>query len=1198
MSRTKKIAVLAIIAMVLTLMPAALFAATATDTRIAGTDRVGTSIEIASAGWTTAGTVILAPADQANLVDALAAAPLAGQENAPILLTFKGSLDAAVKAKIAALGATKVYVVGAISDAVAAEVDAMTGVAVEALKGNGRQATAAAVNAKLTSPAGTFVVGYDAIPDALSVASFAAKNKYAIMLANADGTFSGTAVGSTKYIVGGTAKVADISGLTRISGADRFATNKAVADTLTFTYDRVYVANGVSLVDALAVAPLAAKYSAFVALASGSDVAASATVNSKLTSASKVIAVGGTSAVSDTVKGKVAYNNGTVTVESVSVLNAKQVQVVFNQAVTGLEKSNFTVTQTADAAGVDRLTDSVTATNGVAGATVGTGAIVMSADNKTATLTIDNGAKFTNGKTISVLVKTVTNLTDITKTAVLSDTVVPSITKAESVGSKKIKITFNEPVYNGATDDTTTSILAAGNVVINNGAVAVASVVGGTRGSNALIVTTAADLAVGTEYTIKLNTTGAGTDLKDFAGYLVMANATSTFTHTAVTTVPTVTAEAKSEYKVRLTFDKPVTIDATGNIEFRYGYNASTAVKVTSAGGVPAAVAGKDNQFDVTFASPLNQGAGTMYIYYKVAADAAKTNVIVDGYGNVVPTGTAVTFSVATDVTAPTATVAYKDATHMDVTFSEAVTGHDTLSNYVVKDKDGKVVAVTGFAVVDANTYKYRLTVASMAVGGNYTVTISSNIKDTSAALNKFVSTTFTITAPDTTRPTLTNMANNAVVANADKIYIYFSENMSTTATDLNNYRLANAGGTQYTLPTGTTITLNGSTATISLTKTLAGIATDLGSGALTQIYVGAVTDLAGNNPATMANSAINVMAANFAPGVATVKKLADNQVSFTVTRHLKSADATKITKTAGGTQATLATYTNNSDGTATVTCTFPAATFTTTAADQISLALDALTDLNDFTSAASGANNITLDYAAPTFAAATPYVTNDNDKDGQIDQIIVTYSEALYAASVSESDYTVEGYTINGVTVGGATVIIAVAEKGSADTNVTPKLTQVGTVQDDITLTATQTARNEMAAQTEKTVADGAAPVLLTATITAGATAGFGNDAADQLTLTFSEPVYAPAAGWTDAAPTFAQLAAAFTFSGGQPGDGTFTSGSIDTTAEASATIVLTSDGALTNVVSAANTITGKAATIKDAANNTQVVGTAVTVN
>jgi putative cell wall-binding protein len=306
MSKTKKIAILAIIAMVLTMLPVSLFAATADDTRLAGADRIGTALEIASAGWSSADTVVLAPADQANLVDALAAAPLAGQEIAPILLTFKGSLDAGVKARIAALGANKVYVIGAISDAVKNEVDAIDGVAVEKLAGADRWATADAINAKLVDPAGTFVVGYNAIPDALSVASFAAANNYAIVLANADGSVDASKiVGDKTYLVGGTAVLKDYNGATRLGGADRYATNKAVFEGLSFGVSKVYVANGITCVDALAVAPLAAKTNAFVALASATDIAAAGVVNAKLAADSQVIAVGGTSAVSDAVAAKI-----------------------------------------------------------------------------------------------------------------------------------------------------------------------------------------------------------------------------------------------------------------------------------------------------------------------------------------------------------------------------------------------------------------------------------------------------------------------------------------------------------------------------------------------------------------------------------------------------------------------------------------------------------------------------------------------------------------------------------------------------------------------------------------------------------------------------------------------------------------------------------------------------------------------------
>ncbi|MDR1604622.1 MAG: cell wall-binding repeat-containing protein, partial [Gracilibacteraceae bacterium] len=76
---------------------------------ISGQNRVLTSVAISRQGWTSAGVVILAPGGQNNLIDALAVAPLAGQENAPILLSVDGRLDPAVPEEIKRLGAKKVY---------------------------------------------------------------------------------------------------------------------------------------------------------------------------------------------------------------------------------------------------------------------------------------------------------------------------------------------------------------------------------------------------------------------------------------------------------------------------------------------------------------------------------------------------------------------------------------------------------------------------------------------------------------------------------------------------------------------------------------------------------------------------------------------------------------------------------------------------------------------------------------------------------------------------------------------------------------------------------------------------------------------------------------------------------------------------------------------------------------------------------
>jgi len=542
MSKMKKIAILAIIAMVLTMIPAALFAATADSTRLEGAGRVETALDIASAGWTTASTVILAPADQANLVDALASAPLAGQENAPILLTFKGSLDAAVKDKITALGATKVYVIGAISDAVAAEVDAISGVTVETLKGDSRWGTADAVNAKLMSPAGTFVVGYDAIADALSVASYAAANKYKIVLANADGTVDSAKLVGTKYIVGGTTLVKDIAGATRLSGPDRFATNSDVASKLGFTYSRVYVANGLSLVDALAVAPLAAKYGAFVVLSSANSVASIPGV----TSATKVVAVGGTGAVSDAVAGMVYVAPATLMVESVSAINGLQLEVKFNKDVdeaTAETEGNYKIVK-----------------NDVSTLTIPEGGVELQKDDKTVIITmdapfhaVDKSAKLV----VSVKDKAIQAEDDASEVAAFYNTVLtikdataPTITKitAETNGdyAQSVKIEFSEPVY-------------AGVMKLN----------GSSKGSVSPlaeyvdeVTISNVELEVGKTHTIQI------VNLTDAVGN-VTSTTSKTFQVTEDTVVPTVkSVEQYSDNSVLVTFSKKMNestvVSATG----------------------------------------------------------------------------------------------------------------------------------------------------------------------------------------------------------------------------------------------------------------------------------------------------------------------------------------------------------------------------------------------------------------------------------------------------------------------------------------------------------------------------------------------------------------------------------------------------------------------------------------------------------
>jgi uncharacterized protein YjdB len=204
------------------------------------------------------------------------------------------------------IGAKTVYVVGAINQAVADEIKAIGGINTVVLKGDDRIGTAAVISAKLVAPAGSFVVGYGALADALSVASFAAANNYSILVANPDGTLPDSEAiykGSKVYLIGGSTLVADIPGATRLFGNDRFATNQAVIKALTYEYDKAYIANGADahLVDSLVASSLAAKDNAPIILSStdSGTVLAATDVHAKLTTSSTVTALGGTSVVPD-----------------------------------------------------------------------------------------------------------------------------------------------------------------------------------------------------------------------------------------------------------------------------------------------------------------------------------------------------------------------------------------------------------------------------------------------------------------------------------------------------------------------------------------------------------------------------------------------------------------------------------------------------------------------------------------------------------------------------------------------------------------------------------------------------------------------------------------------------------------------------------------------------------------------------------
>ncbi|MGI6450469.1 MAG: cell wall-binding repeat-containing protein [Desulfitobacteriia bacterium] len=303
--------------------PAALFGLenNAAVDRIYGADRYETALNVAKTGWPAgAETVVLAPGAQANLVDALTAAPLAHSKNAPILLTKNNELPSSVKSYLG-LKTETVYVVSkAISGTVIAELETLDIEVIE-LGGADRFLTATNIAKELDNVTGVFVTTAANNADALSIAPLAAANGMPILLTNLNNLPAAEAAYleeikdnlAQSYVIGGVSAVSQAvqdalpGEVLRISGNDRFLTNLAVLEAFYAgvpSFEAIFAANGTNahLADALVASTLAAAKSAPMVLVSYDfDAAAKAYVESKLSASGRVTALGGEALVAPSV---------------------------------------------------------------------------------------------------------------------------------------------------------------------------------------------------------------------------------------------------------------------------------------------------------------------------------------------------------------------------------------------------------------------------------------------------------------------------------------------------------------------------------------------------------------------------------------------------------------------------------------------------------------------------------------------------------------------------------------------------------------------------------------------------------------------------------------------------------------------------------------------------------------------------------
>jgi len=270
----KALILIAIVVAILAVKPQITYADTPVYTvqRLAGNDRIDTSIAASNKGWSSADTVILD--ESSDYPDAIAATPLAVKLDAPILLTAGTSLDSRVISELQRLKTKKVILLGGkgcLTSAIESKLDELK-LPYERIGGYDRYETSTLIALKINSD--SVIVAYgDNFPDALASASFAGIRQIPIILITK--TLPDSVVNYFKtqkpahvIVVGGEAVVPTdllsdkgISIETRLGGVDRYDTSAKIYDYSkdSYTSPDIFIASGEAFPDAMVGTVVASK---------------------------------------------------------------------------------------------------------------------------------------------------------------------------------------------------------------------------------------------------------------------------------------------------------------------------------------------------------------------------------------------------------------------------------------------------------------------------------------------------------------------------------------------------------------------------------------------------------------------------------------------------------------------------------------------------------------------------------------------------------------------------------------------------------------------------------------------------------------------------------------------------------------------------------------------------------------------------
>ncbi|EFL54189.1 cell wall-binding repeat-containing protein [Finegoldia magna] len=235
---------------------------TKATTRVAGTDRINTAVEVSKKYYKSAETVIIA--NYEKFADSLSASALSKALKAPILLVKKDQLDSVVAQEIKRLGAKNVVVIGGEQSVDEAK-NSLSKYNVQTIAGSDRYETSAKIAQEIIKRTGTtqaVIASGETFADALTVAPLANKNNMPILLVQPNNIPKATQevlkqIKNT-IIVGGEKTISNqvankLPNPTRIAGANRYETAKKIYEYGFKDRKEVNIANGTNFADSLVI---------------------------------------------------------------------------------------------------------------------------------------------------------------------------------------------------------------------------------------------------------------------------------------------------------------------------------------------------------------------------------------------------------------------------------------------------------------------------------------------------------------------------------------------------------------------------------------------------------------------------------------------------------------------------------------------------------------------------------------------------------------------------------------------------------------------------------------------------------------------------------------------------------------------------------------------------------------------------------